>query len=387
VRVRRRAAALLLGAAVLFLIGTNVQAGMLFVLAALFLGALLAGILLPIGALRGVEAELIAPAEATQGEPALVELRIVNRGRGVRWSLLATDEHLERASVFLPTLRPRGHVELDTLRIPARRGDVETEGVELRSSAPFGVAERRRRVTVQARTLVLPRVFPLGDLAFIEPAPTHEAGIHAAPRPGQGPDYLGVREYRPGDPMRHVHWALTARHGQIMVREFEEERTRRLLVVVDTERDEGQTWTSLDRACAAAASLVHAASAAGQGARLAAATGDGIEVVGRAPADGMLRWLARLTSSGVPVDRVMDGLDGDALRGVETAVVVRSVWEPARAAAFERALADLAIPRVVVVAVLPEGGATSPIGDVEMVAWREGEDLAAAFDATVGSLT
>jgi hypothetical protein len=101
----------------------------------------------------------------------------------------------------------------------------------------------------------------------------------------------------------------------------------------------------------------------------------------------MLRWLARLTSSGVPVDRVMDGLDGDALRGVETAVVVRSVWEPARAAAFERALADLAIPRVVVVAVLPEGGATSPIGDVEMVAWREGEDLAAAFDATVGSLT
>jgi hypothetical protein len=42
---------------------------------------------------------------------------------------------------------------------------------------------------------------------------------------------------------------------------------------------------------------------------------------------------------------------------------------------------------VVVVAVLPEGGATSPIGDVEMVAWREGEDLAAAFDATVGSPT
>ena len=69
-RLGKRAGALLLGAAVLFLIGTNVQAGMLFVLAALFLGALLAGILLPLGALRGLEATLVAPDEATVREHA-----------------------------------------------------------------------------------------------------------------------------------------------------------------------------------------------------------------------------------------------------------------------------------------------------------------------------
>ena len=59
-----------------------------------------------------------------------------------------------------------------------------------------------------------------------------------------------------------------------MVREFEEERTRRLLIVVDTEHDEGDAWTPLDRSCAVAASLVHAAVTAGHGARLAAATRD-----------------------------------------------------------------------------------------------------------------
>ena len=117
---------------------------------------------------------------------------------------------------------------------------------------------------------MLPRVEPLGALPFVEPAPTTETAIHSAPRRGHGPEYLGIREYRPGDSMRHVHWASTARHGQIMVREFEEERTRRLAIVVDAARDtEGdEAWTPLDRACSAAASVALAAVAHGHGARL-----------------------------------------------------------------------------------------------------------------------
>jgi uncharacterized protein (DUF58 family) len=258
---------------------------------------------------------------------------------------------------------------------------VVTDAIELRSSAPFGIAERRRRVPVDARTLVLPRVFPLGELSFIRPAPTHEAGFHASPRMGQGPEYLGVREYRPGDPMRHVHWGLTARHGQIMVREFEEERTRRLAIVVDTERDLGEAWTTLDRSCAVAASLVHAAAASGHGARLAAATTHGIDVVTREPTDGMRRWLARLTSSGVPLTRTLRGLGDDALRGVETAVVVTPAWSVGDRPALEAAASRLPLDRVVVVAVLEAEEELPSLDAAEVVAWRPDQELADAFAA------
>ena len=227
---------------------------------------------------------------------------------------------------------------------------------------------------VDARTLVLPRVFPLGELSFIHPAPTHEAGFHATPRLGHGPEYLGVREYRPGDPMRHVHWGLTARHGQIMVREFEEERTRRLAIVVDTERDEGDAWTTLDRSCAVAASLVHAAVAAGHGARLLAATTDGIDVVTREPADGMVRWLARLEPSGVTVAQALGSLDDDVLRGVETAVVITPAWSATGRSALEAAAARLPVDRVVVVAVLDEGQEPPSLDAAEVIAWRSGQD-------------
>ena len=57
-------------------------------------------------------------------------------------------------------------------------------------------------------------VEPLGALPFVRPASTSETAMHTAPRRGHGPEYLGIREYRPGDSMRHVHWASTARHGR-----------------------------------------------------------------------------------------------------------------------------------------------------------------------------
>ena len=138
--------------------------------------------------------------------------------------------------------------------------------------APFGVAERRRRVTVTGDgTLVVPAVEPLGALPFVHPASTTETAMHTAPRRGHGPEYLGIREYRPGDSMRHVHWASTARTGAMMVREFEQEQTRRLAIVVDASRDAepgDDGFTPLDRACSAAASVALAALAHGHGARL-----------------------------------------------------------------------------------------------------------------------
>ena len=351
-RPRKRLGGLLVGAAIRCVIGTNVQAGWLFVLAGLLLGAVVAGLVLPFTALRGLRAELVAPQEATQGGEALVELRLSNVRRGVRWSVVVADAHLQPAEVFVPAVRRGERVELSTLRTPERRGAIATASIEVRSSAPFGVAERRRRVKVDVATLVLPRVFPLGEQPVVEPAGTNDAGIHPSPRRGQGPEYLGVREYRSGDSMRHVHWGLTARHGQVMVREFEEERTRRLAIVVDTERDRGTTWTPLDRCCAVAASLVEAAEAFGHGARLAAATGPNeIDVLARAEDRDLLRWLARLVPSGTGLTDVVAGLGTSELRGVETVVVAFPAWRDVDDSRLAALLSALPVARVVAVPV------------------------------------
>src|SRR3954463_3117925 len=363
-RLRRRAAGLIVGAVVLFVIGTNAQAGCLFVLAALLLGTAVAGIVVPLVALRGLEVELTAPAETRQGVGTGVRLAVTNRKRAVRWGIVAHDLHVGGANMYLGAVRPGERVEVWTERGAPRRGEAGPVVVALRAAAPFVVAERRRRLPADATTLVLPRIVPLGALPFVDLASSREAATETDPRRGQGPEYLGVREFRPGDPIRQVHWRLSARHGELVVRDLEEHRVPRLAVWVDTHGD-----AALDEACSAAASIVASATTTGVGIRLAAATPNGPTVVSRASALTLHRWLARLGTSDVPSSTALAWLAGDALRGVGTLVAV------ADAAAFDDGAVDAlgslsrAVSRIVLVTVSGDAPRLLQDAGVEVVPW------------------
>jgi uncharacterized protein (DUF58 family) len=227
------------------------------------------------------------------------------------------------------------------------------------------VAERRRRITVTGdSTLVVPAIEPLGALPFVRPASTSETAMHTVPRRGLGPEYLGIREYRQGDSMRHVHWASTARAGTMMVREFEQEQTRRLAIVVDASRDAEpgpDGFTPLDRACSAAASVALAAVAHGHGARVVTRGGGhgAVEVLAGADERALLEHLALLAPSEHPPPFVeVIGVAAASLRGVDTAVLVFPTWdghEPATLASSVETLTAW-VPTVVAVPVVIEPG-------------------------------
>jgi uncharacterized protein (DUF58 family) len=376
VRLRRRAAGLTVGAVTLFVIGTNAQAGWLFVLAALLLGTVIAGIAVPLMAVRGLDVELSAPAETRQAAETAVRITVENRGRAVRWGVVAHDEHVGGASTYIGTVRPGERVEVGTVRDAPRRGEARTAWVELRSAAPFGVAERRRRFPADATTLVLPRVVPLGPLPFVDLAASREAATEADARRGQGPDYLGVREFRPGDPIRQVHWRLTARHGELVVRDLEEHRVPRLAVWIDTCVDDD----ALDEACSAAASIVSAASTTGVGVRLAAASPDGPSFVSRASALALHRWLARSRPAHVSAETAIGWLGRDAVRGVGTLVAVFPGDElDAEALAAIEALRRT-VPRIVIVTT-GQAGAGVHVAGLEVMPWLGEEGFGAAPSA------
>jgi uncharacterized protein (DUF58 family) len=325
-RPRKRAAVLLAGAAVLFLVGTNVQAGWLFVLAAFLLGTVIAGWAMPGRMLRGLQVTRGAPSEVRQNQEALVDVALRNASKRTRLSIQIDDPHLQPTRLFAPMIGPGQVIEISSLRPARRRGWFADTPITVSTCAPFGVARRSREIVVPGATMVLPAVVELGELAFIQPSPTLDTAIHTVPRRGQGPEYLGVREYRTGDSMRHVHWPSTARTGTIMVREFEQETTRRLAMVVDASRDRGLEWTPLDRCCSAAASIALAASARGHGARLITAGEAGTEILARAEGSEILRKLALLRPDGQPdLSQVVSNL-GAELRGVQTAVLVFPTW-------------------------------------------------------------
>ncbi len=359
VRPRRRAAGLLVGAAVLFAVGTSVQAGWLLLLSALLLGVGLVGFLLPGRMVRGLEVERRAPAEAFQGDEVPVEVVVANRGRWTKLSVELEDRHVAHTLLFVDRVGPGERVALGTSRRAARRGVQEGSVVRVGSSAPFGVAERCRTLGVAGTTVVYPAVVELGDLPLLASVPSYEHAIHGFPRRGQGPEYLGIREYRPGDSLRHVHWPSTARTGKVMVREFEEERTRRLAIVVDTSADAGSEETALDACCSVAASVALAAVGRGRGVRLFAARDGAVDTLARAEPSGLLRWLAELRPfGGLPLDEVSAWV-GPELRGIETVLLVAPTWRANAAPALAVAVEGLA-SSVETVAVLLVDATTFP---------------------------
>jgi uncharacterized protein (DUF58 family) len=378
VRLRKRAGGLALGAGILFLLGTNVQAGWLFVICALMLGTLVSGLILPGRMLRGVDVERRAPGEVVQGEEASVDLIVTNRSGGVRLGLTFDDPHVAPVSLYLTRVSPGERVELVTARRARRRSVQEATAITLRSAAPFGVAERRRTLTVAGSTIVLPAVVPLGPLPLLSPATDPSRRSRSDPHRGSGPEYLGIREYRPGDSPRHVHWPSTARTGAVMVRELEEERSRRVAIAVDSLADVGDEGTPLDACCTVAASIARVAFAEGHSMRMISARpGRSVDVSDDVDEGSLRRRLAAIVPDGRPLAELVD-TGGEALRDVDVVVLVFPTWRTNGDGALVRAIETLGATRTSVVAVPVEVGPE----DAERIAAMTPEEVD-AFVATL----
>ena len=232
-RPTKRAATVAAVAILLVLVGSTAQAGWLFVLAAGVFGLIGGSLLLP-HRLGAIELERELPPRARVGDDIRVGITARNAGAH-RSPLMSLEDRFgafDPAKVALESLAPGATGRLELVRRPARRGVFASGEVTLVSAAPFGLVRSQRRLSVASNMVVVPRWVELRSFPLLEPASFPSEQLHERARTGAGEEFLGVREYRPGDPRRHIHWRSTARLGRLVVREFEEEATSRVAVVV-----------------------------------------------------------------------------------------------------------------------------------------------------------
>jgi uncharacterized protein (DUF58 family) len=99
-----------------------------------------------------------------------------------------------------------------------RRGWLEAPAFHVSTRFPLGLLYSwSRRVRLESRCLVYPA--PAAAGAVITEAGGGESGEGAA-RSGAGEDFLGQREYRAGDSLRHVNWRAVARGQGWLTKEF-----------------------------------------------------------------------------------------------------------------------------------------------------------------------
>ncbi|MCR8671930.1 DUF58 domain-containing protein, partial [Agrococcus sp. HG114] len=167
------------------------------------------------------------------GSDALALVEISRPTRAATPRQIDLDVGDEEVVLEIPALAMGGKVLRSVPLDTSRRGLRTIGPATIMRTDPFGVLERRHRLT-ETRTLVVhPRVVRLpGGAGGIVRDLDGEA---AAERTADDVSFHSLREYMPGDDRRLVHWRSSARHGALLVRQFEPSRRADTLIVLSTD--------------------------------------------------------------------------------------------------------------------------------------------------------
>lgn len=228
---------LTLSAAALYLFG-NSAATFAVLMAAIFAPVL--SIASAFLFLRGVKAALELPGSCAAGDT--VEARLELSGGRLMPSVdctlavenVYTGERVERELTA-------GHDGAVIKLTPSHCGLVRVSMAAVRLRDPLGLVRLRTRATAEREILVEPRRFEMRITLADDVDITAESDEYSMTKPGSdSSETFGVREYQPGDPIKRIHWKLSQKSQNLMLRELGLPIVRRALILLETTFPEGE---------------------------------------------------------------------------------------------------------------------------------------------------
>ncbi len=153
----------------------------------------------------------------------LVRVRLVNRGPIPLWGLaieqgfFLPDTHEnsddKQISVTLSRVPPFSANEYRWQFVPQRRGVYPLKQPCISTAFPFGIWTAHKDVSVKDELIVWPRTTTLFGLPDVDATGTAPLGA-MRDRAGDQGDVLGSRLWQPGESLRMVNWAQTARSDE-----------------------------------------------------------------------------------------------------------------------------------------------------------------------------
>lgn len=191
--------------------------------------------------LTGVTAESRSPARVTVGDEITISVSLRNEGntahRALRVEppLLPWDGSWTALPTVVATLPAGGRASTQARARFVARGEHHMDPFRVVALLPLGLSQGAPVRTDGLRFVVVPKVARVTSIATPRNRRHQPGGVARASRTGDATDLLGVRPYRPGDPVRDLHARLWARHGLPVVREYQEEYFARVGVAVDSD--------------------------------------------------------------------------------------------------------------------------------------------------------
>jgi uncharacterized protein (DUF58 family) len=203
-------------------------------------------------AVRSLRVERVLPAEVFARSATAVEIRVENRSRRRTAYAVevrdAVDGEARRRVAFVDRLAPGANRSFHAVWTMPKRGRHELRNVHLVTRFPFGLFEKTRIVPLAASFLAFPAI---DRVAARESA--MDLSRAALRKHRLGEEILGLRPKLAEDDRRSIHWRVSARVGELMVKEPGEAPDRPVAIFLD---DRGPAGPAFEAAVERAAALL-----------------------------------------------------------------------------------------------------------------------------------
>ncbi len=171
--------------------------------------------------------------------------------------LIRLRKRADAGEFSLLPMEPGATVKNRAVLMPLRRGRINLTGMTITRPDPLGLFKATARIQNRQSAIILPRRYPVPSLTLPGVRQYQPGGVAMASSVGNSQEFFSVREYRPGDPLRHIHWKSWARIGKPAIKEFQDEFFVRHALILDTFEPNGETDV-FESAVSVAASFVDA---------------------------------------------------------------------------------------------------------------------------------
>lgn len=205
----------------------------------LVLVAILDGMFLFSGRIK-IEASRTTPNVLSLGDPNNIDVTVVNRS-AISLSIDLIDElpeqFQERNFSREPKLKPtESHTHVYEVK-PLTRGEYHFGDLHCFISSAIGLV--KRKVTFNEACLVptYPSIIQMKRFelkAFIRTS--SEYGVKRMQRIGHSYEFEHIKHYVAGDDYRSINWKATGRRAQLMVNQYEDEKSQQVYCLIDKSR-------------------------------------------------------------------------------------------------------------------------------------------------------
>ncbi len=155
------------------------------------------------------------------GYPRLVNTIQNNRGGSI-------------APIAVDYIAEKSEIESQIMLTPLRRGYLYFEKTRLAQIDPLGLFQSQKIFKNKDKLLILPKLYKTPALNMQGKKTYQQGGVNNASSIGESQEFISLRDYRPGDPIRSIHWKSYAKTNHPVVKEYNDEFFIRYGLVLDT---------------------------------------------------------------------------------------------------------------------------------------------------------